>query len=162
MDIVKMLEMQQGLVADGMRGFVAEQDRKAKKADDQHQALVDLAALGKANVASEFHKRLMAMVSQFDTNLDQAHEVGVQLVTFGQTVTFHVTEIGYQNPSLITFAGVLENGDPVMLIQHVSQISFLLTKLPRKIQTSRKRCSGFRHTGRKRQEKEPAAAPSGA
>lgn len=96
-----------------------------------------------ANYASEFHKRLVEWISVFDAALDQAHEVGIRLVTFGQTVVFHLNNIGYWNPSLISFSGVTEDGSPVELIQHVSQISVLLMKLPRKDPSKPKHPIGF-------------------
>ena len=72
------------------------------------------------NYASEFHKRLVEWINTFDAALDQAHEVGVRLVSFGQTVVFYLHDIGYWNPSLISFQGFTEDGSPVELIQHVS------------------------------------------
>ncbi|OGC89898.1 MAG: hypothetical protein A2142_06725 [candidate division Zixibacteria bacterium RBG_16_48_11] len=95
------------------------------------------------NLASEFYKRLTKWISDFDQALDQEHEVGLRLVNFGQTVTFHLESIGYWNPSLISFSGFTDNGDPVELIQHVTQISVLLTKLKRKDLTKPKRPIGF-------------------
>ncbi|MGB9074710.1 MAG: DUF6173 family protein [Terriglobales bacterium] len=102
-----------------------------------------LIVAAQANLASEFHKRLTEWISNFDTALDQEHEVGVRLVTFGQTVVFHLKSIAYWNPSLISFSGTLEDGSPVELIQHVSQISVLLMKLPRKDPSAPKRPIGF-------------------
>jgi hypothetical protein len=52
--------------------------------------------------------------------------VALKLVSFGETVTIIVDDIGYWNPSLICFYGVSVKGERVQLIQHVSQISFLL------------------------------------
>ncbi|MGO4268243.1 DUF6173 family protein [Paenibacillus sp. TAF58] len=86
---------------------------------------------GNPNNASEFHKRLVQMINDFDDVLDPEHEVGMRLVSFGQTIVFHVENLGYWNPSLIRFYGRTEKGDPVELIQHVSQISFLLMKVKR-------------------------------
>ena len=94
-------------------------------------------------VASEFHKRLTKWIQDFDQSLDDAHEVGIRLVTFGQTVTFHLESLGYWNPYLISFAGFTEDGNPVELIQHVNQISVLLMKVPRKDPTKPKRKIGF-------------------
>jgi len=96
-----------------------------------------------ANLASEFNKRLYHWIKQFDESLDEQHEVGVRLVTFGQTVVFHLTDITFWNPSLIRFIGRLDDGSPVELIQHVSQISVLLMKLPRKNPSEPKRKIGF-------------------
>ena len=94
-------------------------------------------------VASEFHKRLTTWITDFDESLDDAHEVGIRLVTFGQAITFHLEALGYWNPYLISFAGSTEDGNPVELIQHVNQISVLLMKLPRKDLTKPKRKIGF-------------------
>jgi hypothetical protein len=96
------------------------------------------------SLASEFCKRLTEYCTKFDRQLDSEHEVGVRLVSYGQTVMLYVENIGYYNPSLIHFNGVLEDGKtPVRLIQHVSQISFLLTSLPKKDPTKPKQPFGF-------------------
>lgn len=96
-----------------------------------------------ANYASAFHKHLVKWINEFDSGLDPAHEVGVRLVSFGQIVIFHLRDIGYQNPSLILFSGVTDNDEPVELIQHVSQISILLMRLPRKDPSKPKKSIGF-------------------
>ncbi|MGO9093864.1 MAG: DUF6173 family protein [Bryobacteraceae bacterium] len=96
-----------------------------------------------ANYASEFYKRLVQWISEYDAALDQAHEVGLRLVNFGQTVVFHLTGLGFWNPSLIRFSGGMEDGSPVELIQHVSQISVLLLTLARKDPAKPKRPIGF-------------------
>ena len=95
------------------------------------------------NHASEFHKRLSQWIREFDVSLDEAHEVGIRLVSFGQAITFHLHELGYWNPSLIIIKGTMETGEPVELIQHVSQISILLTKLPRQNPEEPKKPMGF-------------------
>lgn len=82
--------------------------------------------------ASEFYKRLMFNIKSFDEQLDQTYEVGIRLVNFGQNIQFAVRKIGYYNPKLITFSGVLEDCSKVQLIQHVNQISFLLLGVKRK------------------------------
>jgi hypothetical protein len=52
-------------------------------------------------------------------------------------------DIGYWNPSLISFQGRTDDGQPVELIQHVSQISILLMKLKRPDPSKPKRKIGF-------------------
>jgi hypothetical protein len=86
-------------------------------------------SLAEDQYASEFHKRLAEIVNNFQAELDPEHEVGVRLVNFGQTVIFHLEDIGFYNPSLIRFYGRTAEGTPVELIQHVSQISVLLMRL---------------------------------
>jgi hypothetical protein len=83
------------------------------------------------NLASEFHHRLINWINDFHKTLDDEHEVGAQLVNFGQSVTFHIEDISYWNPSLISFIGKNENGEPVELVQHVTQISILLVAMKR-------------------------------
>ena len=94
-------------------------------------------------IASEFYKRLIKWISDFDSALDNEHEVGVRLVSFGQSVVFHLNAIGYWNPFLISFSGTTDDGQPVELIQHVNQISILLMKLPRQNPEQPKRPIGF-------------------
>ena len=81
--------------------------------------------------ASDFHERLVKWINDYEATLDPNTDVGARLVTFGQAVTIHLTDIGYWNPALIRFDGIGEDGRPVQLIQHVSQISVLLTSVPK-------------------------------
>jgi hypothetical protein len=92
----------------------------------QADRMADIAEL---NFAESFHDRLIEMIGEFEKELDDQHEAGIRLVSFGQTVIFHLEDIGYYNPSLIRFFGRTEDGNPVELIQNVSQISILLMKL---------------------------------
>lgn len=96
------------------------------------------------NLASEFHKRLVSMINDFNKNLDNENEVGLQICNFGQKITIYINDVGCWNPSLIRFYGSdTTTGNPVQLIQHVSQINILLVKLPKKNQTEQKRPIGF-------------------
>lgn len=74
-------------------------------------------------------KSLGQYVREFEAELDDDHEVGARLVSFGNAIQIHVQSIGFTAPFLITFSGVTEKGDAVRLIQHVSQLSFLLVSL---------------------------------
>ena len=69
-------------------------------------------------------------VTDFYNSLDHDHNVGVILTNFGSTVVMEVTSIGFENPVLMVFRGYV-NGSPSTLIQHVSQINFLLTAIKR-------------------------------
>jgi len=82
-------------------------------------------------------------VLAYDSALGEDYEVGVRLVNFGQTVTFAIHSISYNDPSLIIFKGAADDGAPIELIQHVSQISILLTSLNRKNKEQPKRRIGF-------------------
>lgn len=95
------------------------------------------------NLASEFHHRLINWINDFHKSLDEDHEAGARLVSFGQSITFHIEDISWWNPSLISFVGKTENGEPVELIQHITQISVLLIKMKRPEPLTPKRPIGF-------------------
>lgn len=71
------------------------------------------------------YEKLMEEIGTFESNLDDEHEIALKLASFGESVTIAVTNIGYYNPSLIVFDGIV-NGNPATLIQHVNQLSFLM------------------------------------
>lgn len=81
--------------------------------------------------ASSVFKHLRVLIREFDAEIDSAHQLGVRLVSFGQAVVIQLRGITYRDPSLIILRGLTDSGDPVELIQHVSQLSILLMKLPR-------------------------------
>lgn len=69
-------------------------------------------------------------IQEFEESLDDEHEVGVMLTNFGHSVTMQVTEISYEKSVLMIFRGYV-NGVKATLIQHVSQLNFLLTSVPK-------------------------------
>ncbi|PPQ49077.1 hypothetical protein C5G87_06785 [Paenibacillus peoriae] len=73
---------------------------------------------------------LKKTIAEFESDLNDEQEVALQLASFGQSVVMQVTDIGYSNPSLIHFYGYV-NGARAELIQHLSQLSFLLTVVPK-------------------------------
>lgn len=88
-------------------------------------------------------KRIAREIQEFEAGLDKNHEVGMRLVTFGQALVTHVHEVGYVQPNLVRFTGLTEDKKPVKLIQHQSQLSFLLMALPRLEPQLPKRPIGF-------------------
>lgn len=82
------------------------------------------------HLADYQYELLCSSIKEFQEGLDDEHEVGLQLASFGQSITLNVTNIGYSNPSLIHFYGYI-NGSKAHLIQHISQLSFLLTSVPK-------------------------------
>ncbi len=71
---------------------------------------------------------LSKYIKDFEQTLDPQHEVGLILTNFGQSITMQVTEIGYEESVLMIFKGYV-NGNFSTLIQHVSQLNFLLTAI---------------------------------
>ena len=73
---------------------------------------------------------LKKYIQDFENSLDSEHEVGLLLTNFGKSVLMQVTEISYEEPVLLIFKGFVNN-QPSTLIQHVSQLNFLLTSVPK-------------------------------
>lgn len=71
------------------------------------------------------HEAILRHIKTFEGSLDDEHEVALKLSSFGQSITISVTHIGFSNPSILTFSGYVGDS-PAQLIQHVSQLSFLL------------------------------------
>lgn len=78
------------------------------------------------NPAEWMYERLKKYIKEFEAQLDDDHEVGAHLVSFGHELTFHIQDMGYHGPDIITFYGKNEKGEDVQLIQHTSQLSVLL------------------------------------
>lgn len=82
------------------------------------------------SLADYQYELLCSYIKEFQEGLDDEHEVGLQLASFGQSITLEVTNIGYSNPSLIHFYGYC-NGSKAHLIQHINQLNFLLISIPK-------------------------------
>ncbi len=93
------------------------------------------------NPAEWTYERLGMYIQSFEADLDDEHEIGARLVSFGQEITFHIANIGYHGPDIISFNGLNSNGEKVQLIQHYSQLSVLLVAM--KKQQEKPRRIGF-------------------
>lgn len=93
--------------------------------------------------AKSIFNELIQRIRKFESELNQDYEVGMQLVTFGNATQFSVSSLGYTDPSIIWFSGILDDGAHVELVQHVSQISFLMVALKREDPEKPKAPIGF-------------------
>jgi hypothetical protein len=75
------------------------------------------------------YDRLTEYICEFEKSLDENHEIGARLVSFGNSVVFHIDDMGYYGPDIITFYGVDSSGQKVQLIQNTSQLSILLVAM---------------------------------
>lgn len=67
-------------------------------------------------------------VLKYQESLDPSKDVALLLTHFGNSILMEVTHIGYEESVLIVFKGYV-NGRESVLIQHVSQLNFLLTSV---------------------------------
>lgn len=81
------------------------------------------------NPAEWAYERLVRSINEFEQRLDDEHEIGGRLVNFGAAMTFHIEDLGYWGPDFVKFYGVNDDGQPLELIQHISQVNVLLVAI---------------------------------
>lgn len=73
---------------------------------------------------------IQEQIEAFEAELEKLDDpslyVGLWLASFGQQRLILVQQIEFDEPCLIIFHGFSEDGFPLKLIQHVSQLNFLL------------------------------------
>ena len=80
-------------------------------------------------------------IKEFEKTLDAEHEVGLMLTNMGESIVMQVTEVTYEESVLMVFKGYV-NGRMSTLIQHVSQLNFILTSIEKEPERP-KRTIGF-------------------
>ena len=71
------------------------------------------------------YKVIMERIHEFESHLDNDHEVALMLAAFGQSITLAVTDVGYSNPSTLVFYGYVGE-QSATLVQHMTQLNILL------------------------------------
>ena len=71
------------------------------------------------------YEKIKEQVEEFQAGLSDDVDVCVALASFGTSMVMQVTDIGYQNPDMLYFWGYI-NGNETQLIQHISQLNFVL------------------------------------
>ena len=71
------------------------------------------------------YEKIKEQISDFQSDLSNDVDVCVALASFGTNLIMQVTDIGYQNPDMLYFYGYI-NGNNAQLIQHISQLNFVL------------------------------------
>lgn len=96
-----------------------------------------------APTARRAARRIFEEIQAFEADLDEQSEVGIHLVQFGPNTAIHVVEIYYHQPNLLVMHGISGDGQKVRLVQHLSQLNLLMTRVPRLDQSSPRRAIGF-------------------
>ncbi len=68
---------------------------------------------------------LRTEIEEFQDKLSDEYDVVLAMASFGNDMVLQVTEIGYHNPDMLFFYGNVD-GNAVQLIQHMSQLNFML------------------------------------
>lgn len=94
------------------------------------------------NMADWKYEKIIEQIKEFESFLDDDHEIGLKLASFGSSVIMSVTDIGYQNPDILYFYGFVD-GKEAQLIQHISQLNFLITSIEKEDKEKPARRIGF-------------------
>jgi len=104
-------------------------------ADDESKSLVpqtdeltecDVSGAESALSAECMYKKLLAHIADFESQLTPEQEVGATFVTFGN-LSIYINGIGYHGGDMIIFFGMNDKGEPIKLMQHISQTNVMLT-----------------------------------
>lgn len=82
------------------------------------------------DAAEQVFNHILGRVKQFQSELPEDHELGLHLADFGGGRALHVRGMGFKNPNIIEFYGMLDGDKKVAIIQHISQLNFLLIAVP--------------------------------
>lgn len=85
---------------------------------------------------------IMESIKEFENTLDDDHEVGMLLASFGQSLLLAVESVEVGDGSTLIFIGRL-NDQRTTLIQSISQLNFLLMAVPKQDPTKPARRIGF-------------------
>lgn len=96
--------------------------RKTRQADERRQAEIS----GRFD-AEAVYQNLLRCVHDFQNTLEETEEIGLQLANFGLASELRIRNIYYLNPNIIEFHGLNLQDNKVTLIQHTSQLNFMLT-----------------------------------
>lgn len=89
------------------------------------------------------YERLIVYIQNFESQLDNDHEVAMGFVG-GDAGVIRIEGIGYFDPDIVTFYGTDAQGARTQLIQHVSQLGVTLRALPKHIDQPQPNRIGFR------------------
>ena len=81
--------------------------------------------------AKSVAKKIYHQIQIVEKDTDYFEEVGIMLFQHGQKFEFSVSQVGYHDPCLICFTGYMNNDSPIKLVQHVSQLNFIVFKMKR-------------------------------
>ena len=103
----------------------------------------DIPLPGVPSPAECMFKKLMAHIADFERGLNKDQEVGATMVAFGDK-PFYIGGIGYHGNDMIIFYGATPQGQPVKLMQHVTQTNVMLTIMAKRKGHDQAKRIGFR------------------
>lgn len=114
-----------------------------QKSNINKQKMINAATIQEGSTAQIVAENLHQEILNYQSNLPDEEDVAISIVQFNQTTTILVDSIGYIGYNLVRFGGKDNSGKPLELIQHISQLNFLLTVVPKPEPEVPKRQIGF-------------------
>jgi hypothetical protein len=76
------------------------------------------------------YERIARQIREFEEQLSDDEEIGLPLVG-AKTGVMHIEDIGFWSPDMLIYHGKNDHRKPMQLLQHYSQMSILLTAVPK-------------------------------
>ena len=114
-----------------------------QKSSSDKQKMVNAAVIQEGSTAQIVSQNLYQEILNYQSNLPSTEDVAMSIVKFNESITLLVYSIGYIGYNLVRFGGKDSSGKPLELIQHVSQLNFLLMVVPKPESEVPKRKIGF-------------------
>lgn len=92
---------------------------------------LDYESIRPPNMAEYAVKAIHDEIADFEACLDSDHEVGMPVVGGPAGLCVHVREIYCFGTDKLVFVGLSSSGHPVRLVQHLSQLNFLMVSAPK-------------------------------
>ncbi len=84
------------------------------------------------------YERIANQINDFEKDLSDEEEIGLRLVATPDASVMHIVDIGYWGPDMLIYHGENEHGKPMQLLQHYTQMSILLTAVPKAEEKARR------------------------
>lgn len=114
-----------------------------QKSYTNKQKFISAATIQEGSVAQIVAENIHQEILEYQSKLPDNEDVAMCVVQFNQSMLIKVDSIGYIGYNLIRFGGKNSDGKPIEVVQHVSQVNFLLTIVPKPVVSAPKRKIGF-------------------
>jgi hypothetical protein len=88
--------------------------------------LPDIKLIRPPNPAKLAVEAIYEEIADFEASLDENHEMGLSIVGGPAGVCLHVREVYRYGTDKLVFNGINSDGSPLRLVQHLSQLNFLM------------------------------------